>query len=86
MNMNLEEFREKVSKLPIHQQVEAIKCLFDVIYSGFDDKVFRVMASAVKFAKETETEGHEKFQVADKELEKLTHIQDKNRFHQNKMK
>lgn len=77
--MTLDEFRQKVSKLPVEKQAQVIKNLFDMIYSGYDDKVFRVMATAIKYAKEGNVEGHENFQVQDKDLEKLTHIQDNNR-------
>ena len=79
MSMTLDEFRQKVSKLSVEKQAQVIKNLFDMIYSGFDDKVFRVMATAIKYAKEGNVEGHENFQVQDKDLEKLTHIQDNNR-------
>ncbi len=79
MSMTLDEFRQKVSKLPVEKQAQVIKNLFDMIYSGYDDKVFRVMATAIKYAKEGNVEGHENFQVQDKDLEKLTHIQDNNR-------
>ncbi|MFO1519876.1 MAG: hypothetical protein U1F57_09480 [bacterium] len=83
-SMTLQEFREKVSKLPKEKQAQIIESLFDMIYSGLDDKVFRVMATAIKYAKETGAEDHEKFQIPDSELEKLSHIQDKNRLIQNK--
>ena len=86
MTMTLDEFRQKVSKLPVDKQAQAIKNLFDIIYSGFDDKVFRVMATAIKYAKEGNVEGHENFQVQDKDLEKLTHIQDNNRLIQQSRK
>lgn len=84
MSMTLQEFREKVSKLPKEKQAQVIESLFDVIYSGLDDKVFRVMATAIKYAKEGNIEGHENFQIPDKELQKLTHIQDGNRMIQTK--
>ncbi len=77
--MTLEKFREKISTLPKEKQVELISELFDVIYSGLDENVFRVMATAIKYAKADKIEGHENFQVQDKDLEKLTHIQDNNR-------
>lgn len=82
--ITLEKFRERVSKLPKEKQVELIGELFDTIYSGLDEKVFRVMATAIKYAKEAGAEGHENFQIQDKELEKLTHIQDGNRLVQAK--
>ena len=86
MSMTLDEFRQKVSKLPVEKQAQVIKNLFDMIYSGYDDKVFRVMATAIKYAKEGNIEGHENFQVQDKDLEKLTHIQDNNRLIQQNRK
>lgn len=84
--VNLEQFREKVLKLPKEKQVELINELFDTIYSGLDQNVFRVMATAIKYAKEGKIEGHEDFQVQDADLEKLTHIQDKNRLIQKNRK
>lgn len=78
-SVTLEKFREKISTLPKEKQVELINELFDMIYSGLDQKVFRVMATAIKYAKEGNVEGHENFQVQEKDLEKLTHIQDNNR-------
>jgi len=82
--ISLQAFRERISKLPKEKQVELIHELFDTIYTGLDDKVFRVMATAIRHAKETEVEGHENFQIPDSELEKLSHIQDKNRLIQTK--
>jgi hypothetical protein len=84
--ITLEQFREKVSKLPKEKQVEIINGLFETIYSGLDEKVFRLMATAVKHAKETGVEGHENFQIPDSELDKLSHIQDKNRLIQQNKK
>ncbi len=84
--INLESFREKVSKLPKEKQIELINELFDTIYSGLDQNVFRVMATAIKYAKAGNVEGHENFQVQEKDLEKLTHIQDKNRLIQQNRK
>lgn len=84
--ITLEQFREKVSKLPKDKQIEIINELFDTIYNGLDDKVFRLMATAVKHAKETGVEGHENFQIQETDLEKLSHIQDKNRLIQQNKK
>lgn len=78
-SITLEKFREKISTLPKEKQIELINELFDTIYSGLDQKVFRVMATAIKYAKADKIEGHENFQVQDQDLEKLTHIQDNNR-------
>ena len=86
MRVTLEEFREKVSKLPKEEQAKIIEELFEVVYAGMDDKIFRVMATAVKHAKETEIEGHENFSIPDTELDKLSHIQDKNRLIQQNKK
>jgi len=82
--ISLEQFRERISTLPVQTQIELINQLFDTIYGGLDDKVFRVMATAIRHAKDSEIEGHEKFQIPDTELEKLSHIQDKNRLIQQK--
>jgi len=79
MRVTLEEFREKVSQLPKEEQAKIIEELFEVVYAGMDDKIFRVMATAVRHAKDTGVEGHENFNIPDTELEKLSHIQDKNR-------
>ncbi len=82
--ITLESFRQRISTLPKEKQVQLINELFDTIYAGLDDKVFRVMATAVKYAKDTQSEGHENFQISDAELDKLSHIQDKNRLLQKK--
>ncbi len=79
-----EEFLKRISHLPKAKQVEIVKELFDRIYSGLDDKIFRLMATTVKYAKDAKTEGHENFQIEDKDLKKLAHIQDKNRLVQKK--
>ncbi len=84
MQMTLEEFKEKVSKLPKNQQIRITKKLSDLVYEDFDDNIFRVMATSVKFAKENKIEGYECIEIHDKELEKLTHIQDGNRLLQKK--
>ncbi len=86
MPMTLEQFRQEVAKLPVEKQATVIRNLFDMIYSGYDDKIFRVMATAIKQAKEVKTEGHENFQIEEKELEKLSHIQDHNRLIQTNRK
>ncbi len=82
--MTLQEFQEKLSKLPAEEQVRVAKKLTELVYADFDDNVFRVMATSVKFAKENKIEGHEGFDIQDKELDKLTHIQDGNRLVQKK--
>ena len=84
--ITLEQFREKISRLPKEKQAQLINELFDTIYSGLDSKVFRVMATAIKHAKETEIEGHADFQINEEELNKLSHIQDKNRLLQQSKK
>jgi len=86
MPMTLEQFRQEVAKLPVEKQATVIRNLFDMIYAGYDDKIFRVMATAIKQAKEVKTEGHENFQIGDQELEKLSHIQDHNRLIQTNRK
>ena len=84
--ISIEQFRERISTLPVQTQIELINQLFDTIYGGLDDKVFRVMATAIKHAKETGVEGHENFQIPETELDKLSHIQDKNRLIQQNKK
>ena len=73
---NFEDFRKKVLALPIDQQVKVLRKAFDIAYEKLDDNVWRTIATAIKHAKETGLEGAEDFQIDDKELKKLTHIQD----------
>jgi hypothetical protein len=73
---NFEDFRKRVLTLPVDQQVKVLKKAFDLAYENLDDKVWRTIATAIKHAKETGLEGHENFKIEDKELKKLSHIQD----------
>ena len=73
---NFEDFRKKVLALPVDQQVKVLKKAFDLAYENLDDNVWRTIATAIKHAKETGLEGAEDFKIDDKELKKLTHIQD----------
>ncbi len=84
--VTIEKFAQEIKKMPKQRQVEIISELFDTIYSGYDNKVFRVMATAIKYAKEGNVEGHENFEMQDSDLDKLTHIQDKNRLIQQNRK
>ena len=84
MNTFLEEFKRKISKLPKNEQIRIVKKLTDLVYEDFDESIFRVMATSIKFAKENKIEGYEDINIHDKELEKLTHIQDGNRLLQKK--
>lgn len=84
MEMPFEEFEKRVSKLPREKRQELVQLLFEMAYEGTDDKILRLIASSVKFARENEIEGHEKIIIPDKELEKMTHIQDGNRLLQKK--
>ncbi len=71
-----EEFKKRVLELPFEQQVQVLKKAFDLVYDKLDDKMYRTIATAIKHAKETGLEGHENFQIEEKDLKKLTHIQD----------
>ena len=71
-----EDFRRRVLAMPKEQQVKVLTKAFDLIYDKLDDNVWRTIATAIKHAKETEQEGHEDFKIEEKDLKKLTHIQD----------
>ncbi len=80
----LNKFKAQVSKLPAEEQRKVMQRFYDIIYSGFDDKVFRLMATSIKYAKDGEQEGHENFQISNQDLKNLSHIQDNNRLLQQK--
>lgn len=71
-----EDFRQRVMALPKDQQIKVLTKAYDMIYEHLDDKVWRTMATAIKYAKESGLEGSESIDVADKDLKKLTHIQE----------
>ncbi len=71
-----EEFKRRVLELPPEKQIEILNKLYELVYDKFDDEVWRAMATAIKHAKDSGLEGHEDFQIEDKDLKKLTHIQD----------
>lgn len=73
---DFEDFKRRVAKLPKDQQVRVFKKAFDLAYEHLDDEVWRTMATAIKHAKDAELEGHEDFDIEEKDLKKLTHIQD----------
>lgn len=73
---DFEDFRRRVLTLPLEQQVKVLKKAFDIAYEKLDDNVWRTIATAIKHAKDEGLEGHEDFQIENKELKKLTHIQD----------
>ena len=73
---DFEDFKKRVLALPADKQVEVLKRAFDISYEKLDDHVWRTIATAIKHAKETGAEGHEGFQIDEKDLKKLTHIQD----------
>ncbi len=73
---NFEDFKRRVVSLPLDQQKRVLAKAFDLIYDKLDDKVWRTIATAIKHAKDEELEGHEDFKIDDKELKKLSHIQD----------
>lgn len=70
------DFKRQVAALPQEKQIKVLTKAFDLIYDQLDEGVWRTMATAVKHAKDSQLEGHEKFQIQDKDLKKLTHIQD----------
>jgi|GEM_PF-1913325 len=71
-----EDFRRRVLAMPKEEQVRVLTKAFDLIYDKLDDSVWRTMATAIKHAKEMDLEGHEDFKIEDKDLKKLSHIQD----------
>ena len=71
-----EDFRRRVLAMPKEQQIKVLTKAFDLIYDKFDEKVWRTIATAVKHAKDSGLEGHEDFKIEEKDLKKLTHIQD----------
>ena len=73
---NFDDFKKRVMSLPLAQQKKVLAKAFDLIYDKLDDGVWRTIATAIKHAKEEGLEGHEGFQIDEKELKKLTHIQD----------
>lgn len=71
-----EDFRRRVLAMPRDQQVKVLTKAFDLIYDKLDDNVWRTIATAIKHAKDEGLEGSEDFQIADKDLKNLSHIQD----------
>jgi DNA-binding ferritin-like protein (Dps family) len=71
-----EDFRKRVLALPKEKQAKVLAKAFDLVYDQLDDNVWRTIATAIKHAKDSGLEGHEDFQIEDKDLKKLTHIQD----------
>lgn len=71
-----EDFKRRVLALPKDKQVKVLTKAFDLIYDQLDDNVWRTIATAIKHAKESELEGHEDIKIEDKDLKKLSHIQD----------
>ena len=73
---NYEDFKRRVLSLPKELQVRVLTKAFDIAYAELDDKVWRAIATAIKYAKDAKLEGHENFDIKEKDLKKLTHIQD----------
>jgi len=73
---DFEDFKRRVANLPKDQQVRVLKKAFDIAYENLDDQIWRTMATAIKHAKDSDLEGHEDFKIEDKDLKKLSHIQD----------
>lgn len=73
---SLEEFKKRLLALPPEEQDKVLKRAFDLAYEDLDDNVWRAIATSIKHAKDTGLEGHENFQIEEKDLKKLTHIQD----------
>lgn len=71
-----EDFKRRVLALPQDQQIKILTKLYDLVYDKLDENVWRTMATAIKHAKEEGLEGHEDFKIEEKDLKKLTHIQD----------
>jgi predicted DNA-binding protein len=73
---DFEDFQRRVLSLPREQQIRVLAKAFDLAYQNLDDHVWRTIATAIKHAKDEGLEGHEDFKIEDKELKKLSHIQD----------
>jgi hypothetical protein len=73
---SFEEFKKRLLALSPEDQDKVLKHAFDLVYANLDDKVWRALATAIKHAKDEGLEGHEDFQIEEKDLKKLTHIQD----------
>jgi hypothetical protein len=73
---SFEEFKKRLLALSPEDQDRVLKKAFDLAYEKLDDQVWRTIATAIKHAKETGLEGHENFKIEEKDLKKLTHIQD----------
>lgn len=71
-----EDFKRRLQVLPRDQQLKVLTKLYDLVYEKLDAQVWRTMATAIRHAKETGLEGHEDFQIDEKDLKKLSHIQD----------
>ena len=71
-----EEFKKRLLALSPEDQDRVLKRAFDLAYENLDDKVWRTIATAIKHARDEGLEGHEDFQIEEKDLKKLTHIQD----------
>lgn len=70
------DFKKQVLALPPDKQTKVLAKAFDLIYDKLDDGVWRTIATAIKHAKDEGLEGHENFQIENKDLKKLSHIQD----------
>lgn len=73
---SFEEFKKRILSLPPEVQDRVLKQAFDLAYEKLDENVWRALATAIKHAKDTGMEGHEDFKIDEKDLKKLTHIQD----------
>ncbi len=82
---NEEEFLQALLKLPKEKQEAILNRAFELVYASHDDKVYRVMATAIKYAKESGSDGHEEIQIGEQDLKRLSGIQDLHR-HQDKRK
>jgi hypothetical protein len=70
------EFKKRILSLSPEDQDRVLKNAFDLAYEKLDDNVWRAIATAIKHAKDEGLEGHENFKIEEKDLKKLTHIQD----------
>lgn len=71
-----QDFKKRLLALPKERQIAVLKKAFDFIYDKLDAGIWRAMATAIKHGKDEGLEGHEDFQIADKDLKRLSHIQD----------
>lgn len=80
----LKEAEEAIKALSPALQAKILQKAYELSYEGLDDNVYRIMATAIKHAKDNELEGNEEFEIKREDLKRLSGIQDKHR-HEDKL-